>query len=151
MNHVRAQVRKNMSAIIQAAIPDIHVFESKTTPLQKHNTPAFLVKTPGETIEPLTQGRNQGGRMQKRTIVTEVYVFGRADENIEDYIDTLAKQVEDAVAADYTLGNVAISTSLDSVIIDTSASPDTSNGAALLNFSSVVHTAEGQSEISIRN
>jgi len=138
---------------ILGTIPSLSgkVFESRVHPLAKEDLPCVIVKSGPQFVEDATKSHMQPGAIQRRLITTEVYVFARAPELVEDALDNLASLVENKVLENYTLNNVASKTTLIDTQSFITGEPNSPIGALLMNFLSLVYTREGATETPIRN
>lgn len=151
--HVRQQCRNRVTSILEDADLklgriEVNVFESRVYQLEARQLPAVAVYSKNQTVEP-RKARKQP-TIQDRFIQTRVVLAVVAEELVENDIDCLALQVENAVAADPTLGGVAHTTFLKGAD-EGFLSSETDRPFALLDllFESHVLTLEGEAEKSI--
>lgn len=149
MTHVRQQVRNKFTEIL-GTIPGSKVFPSRVHPLSKEDMPCYIVKSGSSIVEPAVKSRMQPA-LQKRWIETEVYVFARSNEKIEDTLDEMTAIVENKVFDDPTLGSVAAETILQNTESFIGGDPSAPMGACRMSFLSLVLTKEGSPETPIRN
>ena len=147
--HVRQQVRNAVTSKlreIKSLKGSTH--ESMTYPLGKDDMPAALVFSEEEVIETVTK---VGCRLQRRHIETAIYVFARADKEVENVLDPLVAEVENKIYEDQTLGRIAEQTQLSETNLFIGGEPKSPVGAARLSFISTVYTKQGDAENAIIN
>ena len=147
--HVRQQVRSAIVAKVKE-VPDLRksTFESRVYQLTKDEMPAALVYTESEASEKATRQNAPG--INKRHIETVVYIFARANENIEDALDDLAELVENKVLEDQTLGGIALETVFVKADLLIGGDPDAPTGASRMSFVTIILTKNGASEVPIQ-
>jgi len=143
--HVRQQIRNAITAKIKEVTEfGDNVFESRVYPLNDSNIPAALIFSETEVVESATRQKRPG--IQRRIIETGVYLFAKADYDLEDKLDPLAAKVELAIFDDATLGGIAENTELGDTSLLIGGDPDAPIGAARLSFISTVLTQQGDPE-----
>lgn len=96
-NHLRQQIREAAAAAVTSlATTGSRVHQSRVYPLEEAGLPALLVSTGPEVVETETLGRP---RTQWRTLDLVIEAVARATSNLDDTLDTIAKEVEVALAA----------------------------------------------------
>jgi len=116
MAHIRKTIRENIgTALTGLTTTGSSVFESRVFPLSFSNLPALLVYTLDDTITEMSlkSPRTQYRSMQ---VMIEGHVKGTA--NIDDLIDTISEEVEEAMVSDVTRGGNAKDTRLLSTEIE---------------------------------
>jgi len=117
MAHVRKAIREQVvTAITSLSTTGSNVYESRYFPLQTANLPALLVYTLDETIEDYTMGSNTRTQHRNLSLVIEAHCRGTA--NIDDTLDTIAEEVEEAMVTDITRGGHAKDTKLVSTEVE---------------------------------
>lgn len=104
MAHVRKQIRDAVkTALTGLTTTGSNVFQSRVFPFESGKLPALLIYTKSETTEfdTITLPR---GTMRILEINVEAYCQGTA--NYDNTLDTIAVEVEEAIAADVTLGGL---------------------------------------------
>jgi len=81
-----------------------NVFRSRIFPLEETNLPALCIYTKSETSEYDTIGLP---RSVNRVLDVAVEAYVKGVSNYDNTLDTIAVQMEEAIAADITLGNLA--------------------------------------------
>ena len=105
MTHVRQQIRDDIvTTLTGLATTGSNVFRSRIFPLEETNLPALCIYTKSETSEYDTIGLP---RSVNRVLDVAVEAYVKGVSNYDNTLDTIAVEVEEAIAADITLGGVA--------------------------------------------
>jgi hypothetical protein len=105
MSHVRQQIRDDIVATLTGlATTGSNVFRSRIFPLEQTNLPALVIYSKSETSEYDTIGLP---RSVNRVLDVAVEAYVKGVSNYDNTLDTIAVQVEEAIAADVTLGGLA--------------------------------------------
>lgn len=105
MAHVRQQIRDQIvTTLTGLTTTGSNVFRSRIFPLEQTKLPALCIFTKSEAIEFDTIGLPRSIN-RVLDVGVEAYVIGTA--NYDNSLDTIAVQVEEAIAADVTLGGLA--------------------------------------------
>ena len=117
MAHIRKTIREHVvTTITSLSTTGSNVYETRYFPLQTGNLPALIVYTLDETVEDYTLGQNTRTQLRSLNLITEAHCRGTA--NIDDTLDTIAEEVEEAMVTDITRGGNAKDTKLVSTEID---------------------------------
>ena len=117
MAHVRKAIREHVvTTITSLSTTGSNVYETRYFPLQTGNLPALIVYTLDETVEDYTLGQNTRTQFRALNLIIEAHCRGTA--NIDDTLDTIAEEVEEAMVADITRGGNAKDTKLVSTEVD---------------------------------
>ena len=117
MAHVRKAIREHVvTTITSLSTTGSNVYETRYFPLQTANLPALLVYTLDETIEDYTMGSNT--RTQHRSLNLIIEAHCRGTDNIDDTLDTIAEEVEEAMVTDISRAGNAKDTKLVSTEIE---------------------------------
>ena len=117
MAHIRKTIRENVkTAITSLSTTGSNVYETRYFPLQTANLPALIVYTLDESIEDYTLGKNTRTQQRALNLIIEAHCRGTA--NIDDTLDTIAEEVEEAMVTDVTRGGNAKDTKLVSTEIE---------------------------------
>lgn len=107
MTHPRTAARAALASVLSAAIPAAAVYKSRSRPGARRDGEAVMIDilTPRETST-----REGGPRVIARTITLAVagHVTGASEDDRAALADALALEIEQAVAADITLGGAVI-------------------------------------------
>ena len=117
MAHIRKTIREHVvTTVTSLSTTGSNVYETRYFPLQTGNLPALIVYTLDESIEDYTLGRNTRTQQRSLNLIIEAHCRGTA--NIDDTLDTIAEEVEEAMVADVTRGGNAKDTKLVSTEIE---------------------------------
>ena len=105
MSHVRQQIRDDIvTTLTGLTTTGSNVFRSRIFPLEETNLPALCIYTKSEASEYDTIGLP---RSVNRVLDVAVEAYVKGVSNYDNTLDTIAVEVEEAIAADITLGGVA--------------------------------------------
>ena len=105
MSHVRQQIRDEIvTTLTGLTTTGSNVFRSRIFPLEETNLPALCIYTKSETSEYDTIGLP---RSVNRVLDVAVEAYVKGVSNYDNTLDTIAVEVEGAIAADITLGDLA--------------------------------------------
>lgn len=111
MAHLRKTIREHVKTTCTSlSTTGSNVYETRYFPLQTANLPALLIYTNEESIEEYTIGASTRTQIRLLQVIIEAHVQGTA--NIDDTLDTIAEEVEEAMCADPTRGGNANDTKL---------------------------------------
>jgi hypothetical protein len=116
MAHVRKQIRDAIiTALTGLSTTGSNVFRSRIYPLESNKIPGLCVfsKSEATTFDTLTRPRSINRVLE---IGVEAYV--KATSDYDNTLDTIAVEVEEAIASDVTLGNLAKDTQVTSFEAD---------------------------------
>jgi len=116
MAHIRKTIRENIgTALTGLSTTGTSVFESRTFPINFSALPALLIYTKDEEVIEfsLKTPRTQFRQLQ---VIIEAHIKGTS--NIDDTIDTIAEEVEEAMVTDVSRGGHAKDTRLVSTEIE---------------------------------
>ena len=105
MAHVRQQIRSQIvTTLTGLTTTGTNVFASRIFPLEQTKLPALCIFTKSEATEfdTITLARSVNRVLD---VAVEAYVIGTA--NYDNTLDNIAVEVEEAIAADVTLGGLA--------------------------------------------
>lgn len=132
MSHVRQQIRNRIATIL-TGLPSTgnNVYKMRRYALDDAKLPAILIYTMDESSSLITIGT----RTMMRTINVAVEVIAKgASTTIQDTIDGLCVNIEQAVGNDFQLNGLAKSTILTSTEIDISVDGENPISSARLTF-----------------
>lgn len=116
MAHVRKQIRDAViTTLTGLSTTGSNVFRSRIYPLESNKLPGLCVfsKSEATTFDTLTISRSINRVLE---IGVEAYV--KATSDYDNTLDTIAVEVEEAIASDVTLGNLAKDTQVTSFEAD---------------------------------
>jgi len=146
-NHVRQQIREQIgSTLNNLTTTGNRVYQSRVYPLETGGTPALLIYTKSEDSNPEVIGTN---RLLTRDLIVAVEIYVKATSNFDDTIDTSAKEVEIAIAADTTLNGLAKDCYLQSTEIEFNAEGEAPLATATLNFLTNYYIQEQAPDVAV--
>tara|TARA_R100000278_G_scaffold113608_1_gene91804 strand:- start:2778 stop:3221 length:444 start_codon:yes stop_codon:yes gene_type:complete len=105
MAHVRKQIRDAIvTALTGLTTTGSNVFRSRIYPLETTKLPGLCIFTRSEAVEFDTLRKP---RSIDRNLVVNVEAYVSATSNYDNTLDTIAVQVEEALAADVTFGGLS--------------------------------------------
>ena len=105
MSHLRQLIRSNIvTAVTGLSATGSRVYQTRLYPLEQAKLPGLCVYTRSESTDYVTVSYP---RRQERTleVIIEAYASGTA--NLDNTLDTISAQVEEALYADITRGGYA--------------------------------------------
>ncbi len=115
-NHIRQQIRERVGSTLSGlTTTGSNVFQSRVFNLEESKLPAIIIYTKSETNELLQMGST---RTLQRNLSLAVEAYVKATSNFDDTIDSIAKEVESAMASDVTHNNLARDSFLESTEIN---------------------------------
>ncbi len=115
-NHIRQQIRERIGTTLTGlSTTGSNVYQSRVYNLEDSTLPALIIYTKNEDSQLLEMGSTRT-LQRDLSLVVEAYV--KANNNYDDTIDTISKEVEAAMAADVTHNSLARDTFLSSTEIN---------------------------------
>lgn len=146
-NHVRQQIREKIGTTLTGlTTTGSNVYQSRVYPLENINLPALVIYTKSETSEPIVIGTN---RVMSRELSVIVEGYVKATSNFDDTIDTISKEVEQAIAADRTLDGLAKDCYLESTEIEYTGEGEKPLGYVSLTFLTNYYVQETNPDIAV--
>ena len=146
-NHIRQQIREYFGSNLNGlSTTGSNVYESRVYPIENSKLPALVIYTKSETSEPIVIGTD---RVMSRELSVVVEGYAKATSNFDDTIDTISKEVEEAIAADRTLGGLAKDTYLESTEISFNAEGEKPLGFVSLTFISNYYVKEKNPDVAV--
>jgi hypothetical protein len=146
-NHIRQQIREYFGTTLTGlSTTGSNSYESRVYPIENSKLPALVIYTKSETSEPIVIGTD---RVMSRELSVVVEGYAKATSNFDDTIDTISKEVEEAIAADRTLGGLAKDTYLESTQIDFNAEGEKPLGFVSLTFISNYYVKEKNPDVAV--
>jgi hypothetical protein len=144
MAHYRQQIRERVATTLTGlTTTGSNVFQSRVYPIENTKLPCLLIYTREESSEPLVI--NPPRSIEKvLQLVVEAYV--KANANYDDTIDTICKEVEEALYADRLINNLAKDSFLISTEINYNGDGDNPLGIVVMTFEIAYHHTEGTLE-----
>ena len=146
-NHVRQQIREYFGTTLTGlTTTGSNVYESRVYPLDNGKLPALLIYTKSEVSMPIVIGTDRS-MSRELSVVVEGYVKSTA--NFDDTIDTICKEVEEAIAADPTLGGLAKDTYIESTDIEFNAEAEKPVGYVTMTFLTNYYVQETNPDVAV--
>jgi hypothetical protein len=147
MAHVRQQIREYFGTTLNnLATTGANVYESRVYTLQEDTLPSLVIYTKSESSEPIVIGTD---RVMSRDLSVVVEAYCKAVNNFDDTIDTICKEVEEAIAADRTLGGLAKDTYIETTDIEYTGEGDQPVGFVTLNFLTNYYVKESDPDVAV--
>lgn len=144
MAHFRQQIRERVATTLTGlTTTGSNVFQSRVYPIEESKLPCLLIYTKDETSEPLAMSSPRS--IEKiLNLVVEAYV--KTNNNFDDTIDTICKEVEEALYADRLINNLAKDSFLTNTEINFNSDGDNPVGIVVMTFEIAYHHTEGTLE-----
>ncbi len=138
MTHVRTQIRERIvTNVTGLTTTGSNVFESRVFNVQQSELPALLIYAKSEDTE-RDASRSSQGLNRNLLVILEGYAKGTA--SLDNDLDSIAEQVETALANDQTLNSLAKDCFLVSTEIDFNGEGDVPIGVIRLTFQVLYRT-----------
>jgi len=146
MAHVRKSIRDNIKTTLTGlTTTGSRVFQTRLFPLATAKLPGLCIYTRNETTQYTTVGKP---RTQIRELEVLVEAYAKGTSSIDNTLDTIAVQVEEALYTDLTRGGYAKDTQVTSFEVDYDGEGDQSVGVARFTISVTYVTVENDIEAS---
>lgn len=146
-NHVRQQIREYFGTTLTGlTTTGANVYESRVYTLQEDTLPSLVIYTKSESSEPIVIGTD---RVMSRELSVVVEAYCKATSNFDDTIDTISKEVEEAISADRTLGGLAKDTFIESTDIDYTGDGEQPVGYVTLTFLTNYYVQETNPDVAV--
>ena len=147
MAHVRQQIREYFGTTLTGlTTTGANVYESRVYTLQEDTLPSLVIYTKSETSEPIVIGTD---RVMSRELSVVVEAYCKATSDFDDTIDTISKEVEEAIAADRTLGGLAKDTYVESTEIEYTGDGEQPVGYVTLTFLTNYYVQETNPDVAV--
>jgi hypothetical protein len=104
-NHVRQQIRDALVVRLTGlATTGANVFKSRTYALEDSELPCLLIANESDNSESVSIGFP---RLLKRDFLVSIKAVVKLADDLDDALDNICKQVEQAICADPSLGGIA--------------------------------------------
>ena len=144
MSHLIKQIRDRIIAnLSNLTSTGSRVYQTRLYPVASVSLPTLLVYTVSETSEPETMSRPRK-IIRRVDFALEGMVNGTS--GLDDSLDAIAKDVEEAILADPTCNALAKDTVLTGTEIDYNASGEQPVGSVKMTFQVTYRTTETESE-----
>lgn len=132
MAHVRKQIRDRVETILStgATLVGGRVYPSRVYALSEAKLPAITIYANSEASGLQTMG----DKTLMRDLSLSVDAYVRVTDTFDDDVDAIAVQIEEVIAADYTLNGLAKNTVLSSSEIEFDGEGERPVGVARLTY-----------------
>ena len=147
MAHVRKQIRDNViTTVTGLTTTSTRVYRSRVYPIASGKLPGLCVYTRSETVESGTMTRP---RIKMRNLDVVIEGYALANSNLDDSLDQISLEVEEAMVADVTRGGKAKDIELIEVEIEQVGEGETQAGVVRMTFSVQYSTIENDAEVAV--
>lgn len=147
MSHLRKQIRDNIiTTVTGLSTTSTRVYASRVYPLASDKLPGLCVYTNGETIEMSTLNKP---RVQTRTLEVTIEAYALAVSGLDDTLDAICLQVEEALDVDVTRGGKAKDTQVTSIETEFSGDGEKPAGIARITVSVMYQCRENDLETAL--
>jgi len=141
MAHRRQQIRERIATTLTGlSTTGSNVFQSRVYSIENNKLPCLLIYTKDETSEPMTTNPPRSV-VKILSVVIEAYC--KQNANFDDTIDTITKEVEEAIYGDRLINNLAKDSFLISTEIEYNKEGDNPIGIVSMTFQIEYHHIEG--------
>jgi hypothetical protein len=147
MAHVRKQIRDNVvTTLTGLTTTTTNVYRTRVYPLASGKLPGLAIYTNSEisSYETLTIPRTRSRTLE---LMVEGYVSGTA--NLDNTLDTIAVEVEEAMETDVTRGGLAKDTQLTATEMELVGEGEKVAGVIRMTFEIMYFTREDDAEIAV--
>jgi hypothetical protein len=142
--HVRKQIRDNIATVLTGlATTGTRVYKTRVYPLAAGKLPGLCIYTQSETSENSTLTRP---RTKRRELDVVIEGYALKNSALDDELDKIAVEVEEALNIDVTRANKAKDTELISTEIDQAGEGETQAGIVRMTFRVVYFTLENNAK-----
>lgn len=143
--HVRQQIREAAAALLTGlATTGAHVFQSRVYPLQDADLPALRIYATEEVSDPVGI---HAPKLLERRLTLVIEACAKAGADLDDTLDTIAREVEAALGAAPTLSGTAHDAWLSGTGIEFSGEGELPMGVARLSYTVLYFTASTTPDI----
>lgn len=147
MSHVRKQIRDNIvSTLTGLTTTGSKVYKTRVYPLAEGKLPGLCIYTGSETSEASTLTIP---RTKTRLLEVFVEAYAAGVTNVDDSLDQICVEVEEALAADVTRGGKAKDTVVTATEIEFSGEGDKPVGVARITVTVTYMTKENDVETAV--
>ena len=132
MSHLRQQIREQVATTLTGlTTTGTDVFQSRIYPMEQANLPGLIIYTVSEATEPLAISGDVVRVRARMNMAIEAYAMGA---DIDDTFDTIAKEVQVAMAGDRSINSLAVDSLLTETSIDFVGDGEKPAGYITLNY-----------------
>jgi hypothetical protein len=130
--HIRQAIRDNVKTTLTGlATTGDRVYVNRIYPFIQQVSNGILIYTESESTDYLTMGRP---RSQERSLTLKVEIYAKATANLDNSIDDIALEIENALYNDPSRGGVATDTMIMNFDSDFSGDGDSPVGVGILDI-----------------
>jgi len=147
MSHVRQQIRERVATDLTGlSTTGSNVFQSRVYPMEGAGLPGLIVYTNSESVD---LDETSSGRHLVRILDVVVEGYVKATSNSDDTVDTIAAEVETAIANDSTINSLAKDSILATTEIELSGDAEQPIAVVRMTFTVVYVTADNAPETAL--
>ena len=147
MSHVRQDIRDNIvTTLTNLPIIGTNVYKTRVYPLANNKLPGLCIYTGSETSEAVTITRP---RTKLRILEVFVEAYATATADLDDALDDICVEVEEALALDVTRGGKAKDTVVTATEMEFSGEGDKPVGVARMTVTVTYMTPENSVETAV--
>ena len=141
MAHKRQQIRERIATTLTGlTTTGSNDFQSRVYNIEENKLPCLLIYTKDETSEPISHGYP---RTLLRLLTVNIEAYCKQNNNFDDTIDDITKEVEEAIYGDRLINNLAKDSFIISTEIDYNREGDNPIGYVTMTFQVEYHVEEG--------
>lgn len=147
MSHVRQDIRDNIvTTLTNLPIIGTNVYKTRVYPLANNKLPGLCIYTGSESSEAVTLTRP---RTKLRILEVFVEAYATATADLDDALDDICVEVEEALALDVTRGGKAKDTVVTATEMEFSGEGDKPVGVARMTVTVTYMTPENSVETAV--
>ncbi len=144
MSHLRQLIRNNVVTTLTGLTTTAgRIYRSRIHPLEQSKLPGLCIFTRSESTEYVTISPP---RRQQRTLTLAVEIYAAGTSNLDNTLDTICKEVEEALYTDLTRGGYAKDTQVIAFEADFDGSGEQPVGVGLLTVQILYSDRENEVE-----
>jgi hypothetical protein len=145
MAHVRKQIRDRVASVLTDGVASVNsrVYISRVYPITSDDLPALTVSINSEQSSMITLGTTKS---LGRRLSINIDIYARSTSALDDSIDAIAVEIEQAIAADFTVNGLAKEAILSATNIEHSGEAEKPVGIARLSYDVLYHTSVSDPE-----
>lgn len=147
MAHIRKSIRDNVvTTLTGLATTGANVYRTRYYPIAQGKLPGLAIYTQTENVESATMTRPRT-KMRELEVVIEGYAVGIT--NLDNTLDQISLEVEEAMVTDVTRNGLAKDTELSSVEVEYSGDAEKPVGVVKMTFMVTYATIENDAETAV--
>ena len=141
MAHLRQELRDRMQSTLSSGVTLVsgRVYTNRVYSLSAINLPIVTISFDSESSSLATIGI----KTMQRNVDVIVDVYCKANANLDDDVDDICLQIEDAIAGDFTLNGLAKQCILTGTDLQLTGDAEQPIGIARLRYSILYFTSDG--------